>query len=79
MASTQQQKPQLILHRPDLLDLPRVEIPAGYEIRTFREGDEAAWNLITVEAFPGNAAHGCDCASRRRRPAQQSWRPHTKL
>jgi GNAT superfamily N-acetyltransferase len=33
-------EPQLILYRRNLLDIPAVEVPAGYTIRPYRDGDE---------------------------------------
>ncbi len=34
---------QLRMVRPDLDRLPEIGVPAGYELRTYRPGDEAAW------------------------------------
>jgi len=34
---------QLRMVRPDLERLPGIEVPAGYVLRTYRPGDEAAW------------------------------------
>ena len=43
---------QLRMRRPALEDLPELGTPAGYALRTFREGDEAAWGAI-MEAPEG--------------------------
>ena len=37
---------QLRMRRPALEALPELEVPVGYALRTFREGDEAAWGAI---------------------------------
>lgn len=34
---------QLRMVRPDLNNLPGIGVPAGYALRTYRPGDEAAW------------------------------------
>ena len=34
------------MNRPDLAGLPPVAVPPGYEFRTYRPGDEAAWGAI---------------------------------
>jgi mycothiol synthase len=44
-------KPQLIMRRPHLRDLPAAEVPAGYVLRHFRPGDEAGWNGLMDLAF----------------------------
>lgn len=43
--------PQLIMRRPHLLDLPAPRVPQGYQMRHFREGDEAGWNALMDLAF----------------------------
>ena len=40
--------PQLIMRRPHLLDLPTPRVPQGYQMRHFREGDEAGWNAFLI-------------------------------
>ncbi len=35
--------PQLEMDRDNLDNLPEVAVPPGYELRTYRPGDEAAW------------------------------------
>ena len=37
---------QLRMRRPSLEGLPEVAVPAGYGLRTYREGDERAWGEI---------------------------------
>jgi mycothiol synthase len=44
--------PQLHMHRPDLDDLPPLEVPDGYELRTYRPGDEAIWGTIMDVCLP---------------------------
>jgi len=43
--------PQLAMVRRDLANLPPVEVPEPYTLRTFREGDEPAWEEIIAESF----------------------------
>jgi len=43
--------PQLLMRKTHLCNLPKIEIPAGYEIRWFREGDQQAWEKIIGETF----------------------------
>lgn len=42
---------QVLMLRPHLNNLPTIELPKGYTLRTFWEGDESAWDRITGEAF----------------------------
>ena len=44
---------QLRMVRPNLKDLPELQLPAGYGIRTYREGDEAHWARIISDSFGG--------------------------
>ena len=37
---------QLVMYRPHLHGLPPLILPPGYELRTFREGDEEVWGRI---------------------------------
>ncbi len=37
--------------RPNLENLEPVELPAGYAVRHFRDGDEQAWEKIIAESF----------------------------
>src|SRR6478609_7887702 len=45
---------QFVMFRPHLNDLPPIELPEGFLIRTFREGDIANWSQIetSVDEFP---------------------------
>ncbi len=43
--------PQLVMRRDTLDDLPPLEIPTGYTLRTSREGDGAHWARILSESF----------------------------
>ena len=38
--------PQLEMLRENFMDLPEIVVPEGYGLRSFREGDEAAWCAI---------------------------------
>ena len=44
---------QLRMVRPNLEDLPELELPAGYGMRTYREGDEVHWARIISDSFGG--------------------------
>lgn len=44
---------QLRMVRPDLNGLPQLEIPEGYEIRTYQEGDDVHWADIIGDSFGG--------------------------
>ncbi len=44
---------QLRMVRPNLDGLPPVEIPAGYEIRTYQEGDDVHWANVISDSFGG--------------------------
>ncbi len=44
--TTPQPLPQLAMLRPDLEALPRLQLPPGVRIRTFRPGDEPVWAAI---------------------------------
>lgn len=47
----QRQGPQLCMERSSLDDLPEIELPEGYTIRTSRKGDARHWARIISEAF----------------------------
>ncbi len=57
------------MRRPHLADLPKVELPSGYLLRDFRDGDEGAWACILAASFesePGSFHFGrmmaaCPC------------------
>ena len=44
---------QLRMVRPNLKDLPELEFPVGYEMRTYRKGDEVHWARIISDSFGG--------------------------
>lgn len=46
---------QLRMVKPKLLDLPDIELPADYNLRTFRKGDEIHWANIITDSFGGRA------------------------
>lgn len=43
--------PQLVMFRKELQSLPSLQLPDGYTIRSYREGDGAAWERIINESF----------------------------
>jgi|SRR5579872_1548137 len=43
---------QLVMRRPDLEGLPEPAVPAGYELRPFRGGEETALAAALAAAFP---------------------------
>lgn len=45
-APDQPRRQQLRMWRPHLDDLPGLVVPDGYQLRTFRPGDESAWGQI---------------------------------
>lgn len=44
---------QLRMVRPNLENLPELELPVGYSMRTYREGDEVHWARIISDSFGG--------------------------
>ena len=44
---------QLRMVRPNLGDLPELELPVGYGMRTYRKGDEVHWARIISDSFGG--------------------------
>ncbi|MFP3902936.1 MAG: GNAT family N-acetyltransferase [Armatimonadota bacterium] len=52
------QKPQLTMKRPDLKNLPELQLPEGYQLRTFQSGDERAWENIVADAFDREVPRG---------------------
>ena len=46
---------QLRMVRPNLEDLPKLELPEGYGMRTYLEGDEVHWARIISDSFGGRA------------------------
>jgi len=46
--------PQLQMVRVSLDGLPPVEVPAGYRLRTYRPGDEAAWCRLVNDGIGGD-------------------------
>ena len=44
---------QLRMVRPNLEGLPQLEIPEGYEIRTYQEGDDVHWANVISDSFGG--------------------------
>jgi len=58
MGDRQQQAPQLAMVRDTLEDLPGIELPDGYDIRTYLPGDAVAWEHIIGESFGEEANPG---------------------
>ena len=44
---------QLRMVRPNLDGLPELEVPEGYEIRTYQEGDDVHWANVISDSFGG--------------------------
>lgn len=44
---------QLRMVRPNLDNLPKIELPSGYQLRTYQEGDEIHWANIISDSFGG--------------------------
>ncbi len=44
---------QLRMIRPNLDELPQIQIPKGYGLRTYEPGDEAHWAVIINSSFGG--------------------------
>ena len=44
---------QLRMVRPNLDNLPKLELPTGYGMRTYLQGDEAHWARIINDSFGG--------------------------
>ncbi len=44
---------QLRMVRPNLENLPKLEFPTGYGMRTYLEGDEIHWARIITDSFGG--------------------------
>ena len=45
---------QLRMLRPNLENLPTIEIPNDYKLRTYQEGDDAHWAKIINASFGSN-------------------------
>lgn len=42
---------QLVMRRENLCGLPAVTLPAGFSVRCFAPGDQAAWNRMVVDVW----------------------------
>ena len=49
--------PQLLMRRPALQGLPPPQVPDGYVLRPFRDGDEAGWGQVMDRAFEWEPGH----------------------
>jgi len=54
VCTPQRGKPQLVMARMHLEDLPEVRLEAGYSLRHFVHGDEAGWNVLISRTFKSN-------------------------
>jgi len=43
--------PQLVMKKDNLINLPQLVLPIGYSVRTYKPGDEYAWDSIIKDAF----------------------------
>jgi mycothiol synthase len=59
-ATVPSEKPQLHMTRPQLRDLPPLELPAGMTLRTFRDGDDVTWNTLLQLGFGDTATVSFD-------------------
>jgi mycothiol synthase len=48
---TANDEPGLVMRRPNLRGLPPLELPVGYYLRHYQQGDEHAWNQLVHEGF----------------------------
>lgn len=53
-------KRQLRMVRPNLENLPPLQLSPGYEIRTYQEGDDAHWAAIITASFGGRNLTAAD-------------------
>lgn len=51
---------QLRMVRPDLDNLPKLELPPGYDMRTYQKGDEVHWANIISDSFGGKRRNAQD-------------------
>ena len=51
---------QLRMIRPDLEHLPELEVPTGFGLRTYQEGDDQHWADIINDSFGGNYLTAAD-------------------
>ena len=51
---------QLRMVRPHLTHLPNIELPFGYNLRTFQKGDEIHWANIISDSFGGRKRTAAD-------------------
>jgi len=51
LENQKQFEPSLVMYRPTLLELPSLEIPDGYTLRSFQAGDESYWEAIIDQSF----------------------------
>lgn len=58
MTDQERYRPQLVMIRRALDDLPAVDLPEGYELRSFQPGDERAWERIIAASFGRDVPRG---------------------
>ena len=44
-------RPQLVMCRADLSDLPQIQLPSEYTVRCYQDGDGPAWEQIIAASF----------------------------
>ncbi len=49
--SNERHVPQLVMRRVHLRELPKIDLPAGYSLRSFQDGDEGFWDRIIQVSF----------------------------
>jgi mycothiol synthase len=65
----------VVMRRADLIDLPEVNLAQGFEIRTFREEDEWAWERVVCEAFEKDKSEREGFFNRRMREDAEFYDP----
>ncbi len=51
LAENEHLRPSLVMRRDNLDNIPKFELPPGYHVRTYRDGDQQAWCDILNESF----------------------------
>ena len=61
---SQNKSPQLFMIRDNLKDMPQVNLPAGYRLRSFKKGDEKNWNYIIQTSFENELEFSSEIAGK---------------
>ena len=48
-------QPQLVMRLDDLTTLPELDLPEGYLVRSYKRGDDIAWQKIIAASFKDDA------------------------